>query len=207
MTDLATGRQRLFAKALGITSADRMDRDAVSKAITDAKSRRADPPNTGQLATAQSWGIDLSKAKTSGAATDGLWKAALARVYVYSILRRAAEADWHYHTDCPVSESWINRVAIDLRQDWKRSEIVEEMDNSLSGTKGDAWVRFGKLQAQTAAFAFVEAAINRDSVLAQMASGPKKSARRPPQSKDQGCLSLLLSIIAAAAVPIVWLVF
>src|SRR4051812_4335483 len=109
MSDLPTGRQRLFAKALGITGADRMDRNSVSLAITNAKSRRSEPPNSAQLATAMAWGIDLSKVKTAGRATDRLWSAALARVYVYSVLRRAADMDWQYHANCPIAESWINR--------------------------------------------------------------------------------------------------
>jgi hypothetical protein len=82
MAETATGRQRLFAKALGISSADRMSRDEVSHAIDAAKSRRAGPPNAEQQSTAAGWGVDLTRAKTAGAAKDILWNAALSRVYV-----------------------------------------------------------------------------------------------------------------------------
>src|SRR5262245_2070182 len=106
MAETVTGRQRLFAKALGIAGADQMSRDGVSQAIDAAKARRAQPPNAEQLRTAANWGVDLSRAKTAGAATDELWKAALARVYVYSVLRRLAGSDWQYHEQCRVPQSW-----------------------------------------------------------------------------------------------------
>jgi hypothetical protein len=200
MAEKATGRQRLFAKAIGISGADRMDRDSVSIAIDAAKSRRSGPPNTEQLKTASRWGVDLSRAKTASVATDRLWRAAVARVYVYSVVRRLAGAEWQYHDDCPVAELWINKNAFELCDDWKRAETVEQIDNSMSGTKGDPWVRFGKRQAESDAFKFVEDAVQRDSILARVANAPAKPKRQQEREKanGDGCLTMLLSLLVLA---------
>jgi hypothetical protein len=207
MAEKATGRQRLFAKAIGVFGVDRMDRDSVSVAIDAAKSRRSGPPNAEQLKTAISWGVDLSRAKTAGAATDRLWRAALSRVYVYSVLRRLCEAEWQFHDECPIPQSWINKTAVELCDDWKHAKTVEQMDNSMSGTKGDPWVRFGKRQAETEAFKFVESAVQRDSILAQVANAPAKPIRQQVQetAKGDGCLTMLFSLLVLAPCAIAWI--
>lgn len=206
MAEKATGRQRLFAKAIGVSNVDRMDRESVSIAIDAAKGRRSGPPNAEQLKTATSWGIDLAGAKTAGAATDRLWRAALSRVYVYSVLRRLCEANWQFHDECPISQSWINKTAVALSDDWRRADSVEQMDNSMSGTKGDSWVRFGKRQAETEAFKFVVNAAHRDSILAQVANSPTKRKRQKETVKGDGCLNMLLSLLVLAACSIAWIV-
>lgn len=190
-----TGRQRLLAAALGIRGVDRMTREELSSAIDKEKDRRQSPPNKEQLRTAALWGIDMSSTRTAGGASGQLWDAALARVYALSVLRRICDARWRYHSECPVPESWINRVAIELFQDGTRTDAVLEMDNAMSGTAGDAWFRFGKRQAEAAPFTFVEQAARRELDVVELAKASHQTSHKVAK-KQQGCLTVVSVLIA-----------
>jgi hypothetical protein len=108
------------------------------------------------------------------------------------------------HDQCRVPQSWINKTAVELCNDRNRAEIVEGMDNSLSGAKGDPWIRFGSRQVESEAFKFVAEAAQRDSILAQLASMPARSSwtqptQRQAVTKGSGCATMLLSIAVAIA--------
>jgi hypothetical protein len=118
----ASGRQRLLAAALGIRGVERMTREELSTEIDRQKSVCQSPPNEGQLKLAAQWGLDLSTTKSARSATSRLWNAALARVYVLSVMRKICGADWRFHDDCTLPKTWINKTAIDLGQSCGESQ-------------------------------------------------------------------------------------
>jgi hypothetical protein len=192
----ASGRQRLLAAALGICGVDRMTREELSAEIDRQKGQRQSPPNEAQLRVAAKWGLDISSAKTAGAATNRLWDAALAQVFVLSVMRKICGADWRFHEDCILPNVWINKTAIDLVKDAERAEIVREIDNAMSGTAGDAWFRFGKRQAESIAYRFVADAAQREfgSEISIAKTGNRNT--RIASDGQSGCLVVLTVLVA-----------
>jgi hypothetical protein len=199
-----TGRQRLFAAALGIQIDDRMTADKLSALIDQEKKRRREPPTAGQRRTAAAWGVPILESDTFAGVVDRLWQAALARTFVYSVARRMSGSDWREHAECPLSEKAVSAIAADLCSDPERCAFVLEMDNSLSGTKGDAWFRFGKRQAVSEAYQYAEARLVELGI--RRASVNRSRGRQATKVKKQphGCLlaigGLICGLIATLAV-------
>jgi len=195
-----SGRQRLFAAALGIRVTDRTDADTLSKQIDREKQRRKEKPTKGQLRVAKEWGVVVAPEDTFGRLLDRLWDAGLARVFVFSVARRARAADWRFHDESRLPQSWVADVASDLCTDAERCTFVLNMDNSLSGTKGDAWFRFGKRQAESDAYLYVEQRLiseQRYSPVSEEERKAKRQAKQKPQS--QGCLVMIVATLSAVA--------
>ena len=193
-----SGRQRLFASALGISYDDSTSAERLSEAIDREKQHRKGPPSKGQRHVAREWGVPVLQAETFADVLDRLWNVALARTFVFSVARRMAVADWRFHRDSGLSNELVSRVASAVCDDPERCAFVLELDNSLSGTRGDAWFRFGKRQTEHAAYRFVEAQL-ADAGL-RPGKAPKASVKRTRKvEKPKGCLSVFLFVIAAAA--------
>jgi hypothetical protein len=193
-----SGRQRLFAKALGISFDESTTAEQLSEAIDCEKQRRHEMPSKGQRHVAREWCVPITPDDKFSSVLNRLWNVALARTFVFSVARRMSGADWRFHDECPLSSEQVSRIASAVCDDPERCAFVLEMDNSLSGTRGDAWFRFGKRQAEHPAYTFVEALLAE----AGMQAGParivtSKRTRQVQQSK--GCFSVVLFLSAAAA--------
>ena len=192
-----TGRQRLFATALGIKVTARTDADSLSNQIDCEKQRRKENPSKGQLRVAGEWGVVVKHDDTFGRMLDRLWNAGLARVFVFSVARRTLAADWRFHDESNLTQTWVAQVASDLCAEAERCTFVLSMDNSLSGTKGDAWFRFGKRQAESDAYLYVEQRLICEqmySVVSKNERKTKQQEKKKPQS--QGCLVMLVTVLS-----------
>jgi len=191
-----TGRQRLFAAALGIKVTDRTDADRLSSQIDSEKQRRKEKPSKGQVRVASEWGVIVKPDDTFGRMLDRLWNAGLARVFVFSVARRTLAADWRSHDESRLPQTWVAQVASDLCADAERCTFVLDMDNSLSGTKGDAWFRFGKRQAESAAYRYVELRLISEQQYSPVSEGKRKAKRQVKQKpQNQGCLVMLTAVL------------
>lgn len=195
-----TGRQRLFAAALGIKMTDRTDADTLSAQIDREKQQRKEKPTKGQLRIASEWGVSVTPEDTFGRLLDKLWDVGLARVFVYSVARRTLAADWRFHDESRLPQSWVAQVASDLCSDAGRCEFVLEMDNSLSGTRGDAWFRFGKRQAESDAYKYVEERLISEQRYSPVAEEERKAKRQSKQKpQKQGCLVMVAAVLSTIA--------
>lgn len=192
-----TGRQRMFAAALGIKITDRTDADRLSSQIDREKQRRKEKPSKGQLRVASEWGVIVKPDDTFGRMLDKLWDAGLARVFVFSVARRTQVADWRCHDESGLANAWVAQVASDLCADSNRCIYVLNMDNSLSGTKGDAWFRFGKRQVESDAYLYVEQRLISEQSYSLVSDDVRKSKRQKKQiPQNQGCLVILAAALS-----------
>jgi hypothetical protein len=146
---VASGRQRNYALAMGIRSTPSTDRHMLSNLMDRTKASLDAPPNQEQVSLAQQWGIKVKGKNTGKNYRDELYDMIIARSFVYSIVRRMMKAKWKYFEESGLNDEWVTSVASEIiyKNDTYRWK-VKEMDNAMSGTKSDAWFRFGEQQLQ-----------------------------------------------------------
>lgn len=147
---------------MGIHANEQTNAGALSQAIDDAKARLNGPPNQEQLRLAQQWGIDVRDTDTGWRLLHKLYAVIQARAFVYSVVRRLAQAKWRYYAESGLNDEWVDYIARQLVADSECCQKVMDMENAVSGAKGDAWYRFGKNQAMSKPVHTVVEAARRD---------------------------------------------
>ena len=179
MTD-TSGPQRNYALAMGIVSDAQTDGEGLSRAMDRAKKTTLKgPPNQQQISLAQRWGIDLKENDTGWKLVKKLYPMIQARAFVYSVVRRLMGAKWQFYGESGLNEAWVDHVAKELISDPARNQFVMEMDNSVWGTKSDAWYRLGKRQWESETVQLVAKIARRD--LSDLIQRAKHS--KPPQQQ------------------------
>ncbi len=209
MDDYVTGRQRNYALAMGIKVSHDSKGQEVSQMMDRMKPILKGPPNRQQLKLASQWSIMVSSKDSGWDVVGKLYEMILAQAFVLSVVRKIAGAKWQFYSESMLPNDWVVRMAKQLMSCPSRQEFVRSMDNSMSGTRSDAWYRFGKRQVESEAFLFVantarqELARYLTPVSSHQGSRKARTQRVPVEVvKESGC-SLVLVLAAAAILTLV----